>query len=411
MRCNQWWQALALDRRSPNCSIQVMNSQSPAIPLPLTGIKVLELARVLAGPWMGQTLADLGADVIKVEAPDGDETRSWGPPFASDGAAAYFHACNRGKRSIALDFKDPGDLAVTKQLAASADIVIENFKVGGLAKFGLDYASLSQTNPGLIYTSITGFGQTGPYAHRPGYDFIIQGMSGLMDLTGEPDGEPQKVGVAYADLFTAVYGVIAAQAALIQRYKTGQGQHIDLALFDTQVGVLANQATNFFWSGKSPRRIGNANPNIAPYQVFSAKDGPFIIACGNDGQFARLCDVLGLDLHQDATFATNTNRVIHRTALTQAMAKPIAQRTRADLLAALETAVVPAGSINTVAEAFADPQALHRHLAHEIEGGTYLANPIRMSGAKLKQDTRPPKLNEHGPEIRAALNTSNGWII
>ncbi len=377
--------------------------------LPLTGIKVLELARVLAGPWMGQTLADLGADVIKVEAPEGDETRGWGPPFASDGAAAYFHCCNRGKRSIALDFKESSDLKLTKRLAANADIIVENFKVGGLAKFGLDYRALAKSNPALIYTSITGFGQTGPYAHRPGYDFIIQGMSGLMDLTGEPDGEPQKVGVAYADIFTAVYGVIAAQAALIQRYKTGQGQHIDMALFDTQIGVLANQATNYFWSGNSPRRLGNANPNIAPYQVFEAKDGPFIIACGNDSQFARLCDVLKLELHRDPRFDTNANRVIHRAALTRAMAEPIKRRTRADLLAALETAVVPASSINTVAEAFADPQTLHRHLALEIDGGTYLANPIRMSATKLAQNARPPYLDEHGAAIRAALNTGTGW--
>lgn len=377
--------------------------------LPLSGIKVLELARVLAGPWMGQTLADLGADVIKVEAPEGDETRGWGPPFASDGAAAYFHCCNRGKRSIALDFKDAGDLALARQLAEGADIVIENFKVGGLAKFGLDYASLSASHPGLIYCSITGFGQTGPYAHRAGYDFIIQGMSGLMDLTGEPDGEPQKVGVAYADLFTAVYGVIGTQAALIQRMRTGRGQHIDMALFDTQVGVLANQATNFFWSGKAPRRIGNANPNIAPYQVFVAADGPFIIACGNDGQFERLCGVLGLSLHLDPRFDSNTNRVIHRAELSRLMGQAIGQRQRADLLEALENAVVPAGSINTVAEAFADPQALHRQLAREIEGGTYLANPIRMSDAELVQDRRPPHLDEHGAAIRAALKNGKVW--
>ncbi len=379
--------------------------------LPLTGIKVLELARVLAGPWMGQTLADLGAEVIKVEAPEGDETRSWGPPFASDGAAAYFHSCNRGKRSIALDFSNAADLAITKHLAAGADMVIENFKVGGLAKFGLDYASLAQTSPGLIYTSITGFGQTGPYAHRPGYDFIIQGMSGLMDLTGEPDGEPQKTGVAYADLFTAVYGVIAAEAALIQRFRTGKGQHIDMALFDTQVGVLANQATGYFWTGKSPRRIGNAHPSIVPYQVFFAADGPLIIACGNDGQFARLCRVLNLTLDDDPRFAGNSNRVLNRAALTGLLAAAIARRQRAALLAALADAVVPAGSINTVAEAFADPQARHRHLARDIGGGTYLANPIRMSAAELAQNTRPPHLDEHGPAIRAALAGGTGWSV
>ena len=256
---------------------------------PLTGLRVLELARVLAGPWIGQTLADLGADVVKVEAPGGDETRGWGPPFADDGSAAYFHACNRGKRAVALDFADPTDLARAKRLAAAADVLVENFKLGGLARFGLDYAAVSAANPGVVYASITGFGQTGPAAPRAGYDFIIQAMGGIMDLTGDPDGPPQKPGVAYADLFTGLYGTVGVLAALRLRDRTGQGQWLDLSLFDTQLAVLANQATNHLIGGVVPRRMGNTHPNIVPYQVFQAADGPLVIACGNDGQFARLC--------------------------------------------------------------------------------------------------------------------------
>ena len=271
---------------------------------PLEGVRVLELARVLAGPWIGQTLADLGADVIKVEAPEGDETRGWGPPFAADGAAAYFHACNRGKRGIALDFREPGDLALARRLAAGAEVVIENFKVGGLAKFGLDYASVAAGNPGVVYASVTGFGQDGPLASRAGYDFIIQAMGGIMDLTGEPDGPPQKPGVAYADLFTGLYGTVAVLAALRLRDRTGRGQWIDLALFDTQLAVLANQAASHLIGGTAPRRMGNAHPSIVPYQVFDADDAPLVIACGNDGQFARLC--AALDLAADPHWATQS---------------------------------------------------------------------------------------------------------
>jgi crotonobetainyl-CoA:carnitine CoA-transferase CaiB-like acyl-CoA transferase len=255
---------------------------------PHAGLKVLELARVLAGPWIGQTLADLGADVVKVEAPEGDETRGWGPPFADDGAAAYFHSANRGKRSIALDFRQPADRALARRLAAAADVVVENFKVGGLARFGLDYASVAEANPRVVYCSVTGFGQDGPYAARAGYDFIIQAMGGIMDITGEPDGAPQKPGVAYADIFTGLYGTIAIQAALALRERTGRGQWIDMGLLDSQLAVLANQAANWLIGGRVPRRMGNAHPNIVPYQVFAAADAPLVIACGNDGQFARL---------------------------------------------------------------------------------------------------------------------------
>ncbi|MCK5744895.1 MAG: CoA transferase, partial [Oricola sp.] len=326
---------------------------------PLEGLRVLELARILAGPWIGQTLADLGADVIKVESPQGDDTRQWGPPFIErDGekSAAYFHACNRGKRSVIADFRNADDLDMVRGLAAEADVVIENFKVGGLAKFGLDYASLSVTNPGLVYCSVTGFGQDGPYASRAGYDFLIQGMSGIMDLTGDPAGEPQKIGVAFADIFTGLYGVIAVQAALAERDRTGEGRHVDMALLDSMTGVLANQAMNYLASGVAPHRLGNAHPNIAPYQTFETADGWLIVAVGNDGQFARLCRVLGLDgFAADPRFTTNAARVEHRDALTALLSDRAREWIRDDLLAALEKAVVPAGPINTVEDVLADP--------------------------------------------------------
>jgi crotonobetainyl-CoA:carnitine CoA-transferase CaiB-like acyl-CoA transferase len=376
---------------------------------PLAGLKVLELARVLAGPWIGQTLADLGADVVKVESPAGDETRGWGPPFAADGAAAYFHAANRNKRSIALDFADAGEAALARRLAAAADVVIENFKVGGLVRFGLDYAAVRATNPGVVYVSVTGFGQDGPAAPRAGYDFIIQAMGGIMDLTGEPDGAPQKPGVAYADLFTGLYGTVAALAALRLRETTGRGQQVDLGLFDTQLAVLANQAANFLIGGVTPRRLGNAHPNIVPYQVFDAADGPLVIACGNDGQFARLCAGLGLGLGDDPRFATNRGRVTDRAALVEALGVRIAGLPRVEVLAAMAAAGVPAGPINTVAEAFAEPQAIARGAVLEIAGSRSPASPMRFSDAELARDRPPPGLDEHGPAIRAALAAGAGW--
>jgi crotonobetainyl-CoA:carnitine CoA-transferase CaiB-like acyl-CoA transferase len=376
---------------------------------PHAGLRVLELARVLAGPWIGQTLADLGADVIKVEAREGDETRGWGPPFADDGTAAYFHAANRGKRSIALDFRDAGDLALVRHLAGEADVLIENFKVGGLAKFGLDWPSLAATNPRLVYCSVTGFGQDGPRAAAPGYDFIIQAMGGIMDLTGEPDGPPQKPGVAYADLFTGLYGVIAVQAALAQRAGSGRGQHIDMALFDSQLAVLANQATNRLIGGRLPRRMGNAHPNIVPYQVFEAADGPLVIACGNDGQFARLCTALGLGHHRDPRFALNRDRLENRAALVGDLAARLAGMPRAAVLAAMQTAGVPAGPINTVAEAFDDPQAQARGMVQTIDGSRAPRSPMRFSDATLAADRPPPRLDAHGPAIRAAIGGGAGW--
>ncbi|WP_428647332.1 CaiB/BaiF CoA transferase family protein [Roseibium sp.] len=383
---------------------------------PLKGIKVIELARILAGPWTGQTLADLGADVIKVEAPQGDDTRGWGPPFVRDetGAdrdAAYFHACNRGKRSITVDFRTGEGQEIVRRLVADADVVIENFKVGGLAKYGLDYDSLRKVNPKLVYCSITGFGQDGPYAHRAGYDFMIQGMGGIMDLTGEPEGDPQKIGVAFADIFTGLYGVIGVLAALRRRDETGEGEWVDMALLDAQVAVLANQALNYFVSGKAPKRLGNAHPNIVPYQVFPSKDGHLIIAVGNDGQFRRLCAVLGRpELPETPKFATNAARVASRSELVPILAEETATRLRDDLLAALEMEGVPAGPINSVEDVFNDTQVTHRGLkvdlpATGVEGGHVpsVRTPISFRNGELVLERAAPALGEHTDEILAEL--------
>lgn len=376
-------------------------------PHPLTGIRVVELARILAGPWIGQTLADLGADVIKVESPEGDDTRKWGPPYIEaegEKTAAYFHACNRGKRSITADFSKEEGRDVVRRLVADADVVIENFKVGGLKKYGLDYESVRAINPRAIYCSVTGFGQEGPYANRAGYDFMIQGMSGIMDLTGAPDGEPQKIGVAFADIFTGLYGVIGIQAALMQRQITGEGQHVDMALLDCMSGVLANQAMNYLASGVAPRRLGNNHPNIAPYQTFPVSDGHLIIACGNDAQFGRLAGILGLgDMAGDDLYATNAARVRNRDSMTKTMEAETRKFKRDDLLAALEKAGVPAGPINTVADVFADPQFAFRKMKIEPQGIPGLRTPITFSGSDLALDRRSPKLGEHTAEIRAEI--------
>lgn len=368
----------------------------------LQGLKVVELARILAAPWAGQTLADLGADVVKVESPDGDDTRQWGPPFVVhvDGTrdAAYFYAANRGKRSVTIDFQTEDGRARLINLIKDADVLIENFKVGGLAKYGLDYAALREINPGLIYCSITGFGQTGPYAQRPGYDFIVQAMSGIMDLTGEPDGSPQKIGVAFADILTGLYSVIAIQAALKQREATGRGQHIDMSLFDVMVAVLANQGLNYLVSGKSPRRLGNDHPNIAPYASFPTSDGWFILAVGNDKQFQRFCEVVGLDtLLGDPRFATNPSRVEHRKELTDRVREATVRWQRDALLSALEAASVPAGPINTVEQALNDPQIVHREMVLRFEqaaGGIIpgIRTPIVFSDAELALGEGAPRL-------------------
>lgn len=366
---------------------------------PLQGLKVVELARILAGPWAGQTLSDLGATVIKIESPDGDDTRQWGPPWVDtdgDQVAAYFHACNRGKQSIVADLKTPDGQALVKSLLQDADVLIENFKVGGLTQYGLDYASLKDDNPKLIYCSITGFGQDGPYKDRAGYDFMIQGMSGIMDLTGETDGQPQKVGVAFADIFSGLYSVIAIQSALHMRQRTGLGQHIDMALFDCMTGVLANQAMNYLASGISPTRMGNKHPNIAPYQTFATSDGHLIVAVGNDSQFARLCKLLSLEtLSDDERFNSNQHRIRHRDELDVLLSAKILTWKRDDLLAALEEAVVPAGPINSVADTFADPQFVARGMQIKPEGVPGMRTPIKFSDATLATDRRSPKLGEH----------------
>lgn len=367
---------------------------------PLNGLKVIELARVLAGPWAGQTLADLGADVTKVEAPSGDDTRKWGPPFIEKGddtSAAYFHSTNRGKRSVTLDFRTEEGQNAVKNMVRDADVLIENFKVGGLKKYGLDYESLARLNPRLIYCSITGFGQTGPYAERAGYDYVIQGMCGLMSVTGDPSDQPQKVGVAVTDIFTGLYSVIAIQAALAYRDKTGRGQHIDMALFDTGVAIMANQALNYLASGTAPLRLGNAHPNIVPYQVFDCADGWAIIATGNDGQFQRLCALLGReDLAADPAHASNAGRIANRETLVAEINAETRKRSRADLLAACEDAGVPAGPINDMKDVFADPQVRHRGLQADDNGIPLVRSPIRFSEADLATPRAAPGLNEHG---------------
>lgn len=374
---------------------------------PLAGLRVIELARILAGPWAGQTLADLGADVIKVEAPEGDDTRRWGPPFLNHGgeeAAAYFHATNRGKRSIICDFRTAEGQALVRRLVAGADIVIENFKVGGLAKYGLDCDSLRAVNPRLIYCSITGFGQDGPYAHRAGYDFIIQGMAGLMSVTGAPGGQPQKVGVAVTDIMTGVYAALAILAAVHQRTRTGEGQQIDMALMDVATAIMANQAMNYLATGKAPGLIGNAHPNLAPYAVFDCADGWIILATGNDAQYQRLCDLLGL--HQMARapeYLTNADRLAHREAMTAGLTAATRTWARDALLAACEAAGVPAGPINDLADVFADPQVLARKMQIAPEGIPGMRSPMTFSGGDLVLDRPAPRLGEHQDEVLASL--------
>ena len=369
---------------------------------PLDGIRVVELARILAGPWAGQTLSDLGADVIKVEAPEGDDTRRWGPPYLTrngEKTAAYFHATNRGKRSVVADFTTAEGQALVRRLVADADVVIENFKVGGLAKYGLDWPSLHALNPKLIYCSITGFGQTGPYAHRAGYDFIIQGMAGLMSVTGSPEGQPQKVGVAVTDVFTGVYAATAILAALVQRGRTGQGQHIDMALMDVATSILANQSLNYLATGTAPRMMGNTHPNLAPYAVFDCADGWIILATGNDGQYRKLCVLLNLpDLGTDPAYLTNADRIANRAALTAALTAATTRWTKADLLSACEAAGVPAGPINDLADVFADPQVQARRMKITPDGMPGVRSPFTFSDADLSLDRPAPTLGEHQPD-------------
>ncbi|ESW88893.1 CoA transferase [Mesorhizobium sp. M0644] len=385
---------------------------------PLKGIRVIELARILAGPWAGQLLADLGADVIKVESPDGgDDTRKWGPPFVigHDGenlSAAYYHSCNRGKRSIAIDFSTHEGAETVRRLVATSDVLIENFKVGGLKKYGLDYDSLRKINSRLIYCSITGFGQSGPYAPRAGYDFIIQGMAGMMSITGEAGREPQKAGVAISDVFTGLYSVIAIQAALRHAEKTGEGQHIDMALYDTQISTLGNQNLNYLVSGQSPVQMGNAHMNIAPYEVVPVKNGHIILAVGNDGQFAKFCAAVGLDeLASNPDFATNPARVANRAKLREHMIEALKAFDRDPLLARLETAGVPASPINNIGQMFADPQTIARGMRLDLDDGhgnllPSVRAPMVMSGTPLVYERPSPRLGEHTQEILAELERS-----
>jgi len=383
------------------------------MPGPLAGLRVLELARILAGPWAGQILADLGADVVKVERKgSGDDTRGWGPPFveAIDGGhlgAAYFHATNRGKRSIELDFESEDGRRIVRRLAARSDVLVENFKVGSLVKFSLDYASLRRENPRLIYCSVTGFGQTGPYAARAGYDLMAQGMGGIMELTGTPDGEPQRAGVPVADIFTGIYSVVGILAALAERERTGRGCLVDTALVDSQVGVLANQALNYLVSGKVPTRIGNAHPNIVPYQVFPVADGHIIIATGNDNQFAKLCAILGApEIPQEPNYRANSDRLAHREELIARLSALTKRWSRADLLAKLEAVQVPAGPINALDQVFADPQVIHRGMCIErrndkAKSGTIpgVRTPIMIDGKPMAAERPAPRLGEHTAEI------------
>ena len=383
------------------------------MPGPLAGLRVLELARILAGPWAGQILADLGADVIKVERKGaGDDTRAWGPPFvpAAQGghvASAYFHCTNRGKRSIELDFDTPEGQRIVRKLASRSDVLIENFKVGGLKKFGLDQASLAPDFPRLIYCSVTGFGQTGPYAARPGYDLMAQGMGGIMGLTGTPDGEPMRAGIPASDIFSGVYATVGILAALARREKTGMGGYVDAALVDSTVGVLAFQALNYLVSGEVPKRIGNTHPNIVPYQVFPVADGHIIIATGNDAQFIKLCGILGEpQLAEVPDYKDNKGRLGHRAALVGRLTALTSRMKRAALLEKLEAAGVPAGPINDLQQVFSDPQVVHRGMKLELscpsaEGGTVrgVRTPIVLDGAPMASDRPAPQLGQHTAEI------------
>ena len=370
---------------------------------PLKGIKVVELARILAGPWAGQLLGDLGAEVIKVESKQGDDTRAWGPPFIerdNDVSAAYFHGCNRGKKSITVDLSTSKGQERIKKLVKESDILIENFKVGGLKKYGLDYESLKTNNKALIYCSITGFGQDGPYANRAWYDYIIQGMSGLMSITGEPGGPPLKTGVAITDIFTGIYASTAILAALHQRKETGLGQHIDMSLLDSAVAILANQGMNYLSTGNSPGRMGNFHPNLSPYQVFECSDGHIIIATGNDQQYQRFCDILQCpELGKNPKFVSNAKRVENRHELDEVLSRKTRNWKKAKLLKRCEVTSIPAGPINSLDEVFSDKQIIHRGMKLSLDGIPSIRSPIRFSESELNLDKPSPKLGEHNSVI------------
>ncbi|MFN4143795.1 CaiB/BaiF CoA transferase family protein [Aestuariivirga sp.] len=386
---------------------------------PLAGLRVLDLSRVLAGPWATQILADFGAQVIKIEKPgEGDDTRGWGPPFitnpdGSKGDAAYFLSANRGKWSVAIDMASPDGQRLIRELAARSDIVMENFKVGGLRKYGLDYESLKAVNPRLIYCSLTGFGQNGPYAQRAGYDFMIQGMGGIMSVTGQPDGapgaEPMKIGVAFADIFTGLYCTIGIQAALFHRERTGEGQHIDVALLDSQVGVLANQALNYLVGGKAPTRMGNAHPNIVPYQTFQTRDGYIIMAVANDRQFREYCAIIGVPhLAEDERFRLNRGRVVNRAELIPMLVGPMKARTTAEWVEAFESAAIPCGPINTIDQVFANEQVLARGMQIGLtrDDGVQVpgvANPVVFSATPVEYEKAPPRLGDGTEKVLSTV--------
>jgi formyl-CoA transferase len=395
---------------------------------PLAGIRVLDMSRILAGPWVGQLLADLGAEVIKIERPGkGDDTRAWGPPFVKDrdgkdtSDAAYFMCANRGKKSLTLDIAKPEGQQIIRELAQQSDVLIENYKVGDLKRYGLDYDALSALNPRLVYCSITGFGQTGPYRDRAGYDFMIQGMGGIMSITGErddlPGGGPQKVGVAIADLMTGMYSTVGIVSALHERNTSGRGQHLDMALLDTQVAWLANQNANYLIGGEVPQRMGNAHPNVMPYQTFRTKDGDIIIATGNDGQFQRLCEAAGIpETGTDPRYTSNALRIKNRDACTATLAVELKKKTTAEWVALLETVGVPCGPINRLDEVYADPQVQHRGMKidvpHPKAGSVPLvANPIKFSRTPIAYDKPPPLVGEHADEVlRGLLKKSDAEI-
>ncbi|MCP4387874.1 MAG: CoA transferase [Gammaproteobacteria bacterium] len=379
---------------------------------PLEGIRVLDLSRILAGPWASQMLADLGAEVVKVERPvSGDDTRGWGPPYMPDADAnpttesAYFHGANRGKRSVCIDMSQAEGQQLIRDLATHCDVLIENFKVGGLLKYGLDYDSLKTLNPGLVYCSITGFGQTGPYASRAGYDFMIQAMGGMMSVTGEADGQPMKIGVALADVLTGLYAANAIQAALIHQQKSGQGQYIDMALLDVQVATLANQAMNYLASGVNPQRLGNAHPNIVPYQAFQTSDGYIILAVGNDAQFERFCELADrAELAADERFSRNSKRVEYRDELVPQVIEIMRQKSSAQWLQVLNEKGIPCGPINSIDQVFDDPQVRSRGLQLELEHPTAgkvasVANPIRLSQTPIEFERAPPLLGQDTDEV------------
>ncbi len=389
---------------------------------PLSGLRILDLTRVLAGPWASQMLSDFGADVIKIEKPgDGDDTRGWGPPFLTNpdgtqGDAAYFQSANRGKKSVCVDMAKPEGQAILRKLAAQSDVVIENFKVGGLKKYGLDFQGLSATNPRLIYCSITGFGQTGPYANRAGYDFMIQGMAGVMSVTGAPDGEPMKAGVAFSDIFAGLHAVIGIQAALLHREKTGTGQHIDISLLDSQVSVLANQALNYLVGGNVPRRLGNAHPNIVPYQSFKTADGHINMAVGSDRQYVEFCHIIGAPDLKSSPYDTNRGRVLNRAMLIPLLVPYLEKRSTQEWIAAFESASVPCGPINSIDQVFDNEQVVSRGMVQSLTRDDGLRvpsvkNPIVFSETPTETKNAPPRLGEHTVRVlRDTLGLSDAEI-